>query len=153
MHVQAFLLESSRISNDARLVSEETHTLSYRIDVVSETLAAEWALAVRWKQVSLSDPGKIGANQIDSNACGDQSCRLLIISLATKPTGKVAYSRVSSRVARLTYVPLISPKEISPASKDSSSRRSRQTRQVRSWEHCAITQSHYGMRPFSERLR
>jgi hypothetical protein len=71
------------------LPSEQAHILSCCIDIVAEGLPAERSLASRGKQVSRSHPGEVGSNQVNGNTLFDRLFRLLIISLSTKPTGKV----------------------------------------------------------------
>ena len=89
MHMHPFLLECGRVSDNAGLQSKQAETLGCSIDVVAKGLTAKGAFACQGKGVSLPDPREVGSDGVNSNALFYTLCRLLVVSLAIKPTGKM----------------------------------------------------------------
>ncbi len=153
MHVDSLLLKGSRVLYNAWLASEQRHAVGRCIHIISKTLFTEWTCTSRWQGIAGLDPMKISTNEIHGHSGRYRSCRLLVVAVASEPSGKVTKSRVSRRVVRLTYVSSVNPQEISSARLDSKAGGSRHTWQCLSGEHRSITRSHEGTCPFSERLR
>jgi hypothetical protein len=125
-----FLICWLGINNYVGFKQKEIQTLGSSNNIIAQTMFAKGTFRCRRETITQFHFRDVGPNQIDRKISSYASGRLLVKSNGVKPTGKVSKLRVNRCLVRPSYVPLVSPEEISAAKLDSSLRRRGQI-----WHH------------------
>jgi hypothetical protein len=126
VQMNLFLIHCLGINNYSGFEHKEIQTLGGGNDVISQALLSKGTFQCRRETVTHFHFRDLGPNEIDREIIAYALSRLLLKSDSAEPTSKVSKLRVNRRAVRPPYVPSVSPKEISSATLDSSSRRRRQ---------------------------